>query len=282
VNALPLACTVRGCGQPLTRHGAAYDCPRGHSYDVARSGYLNLLQPQDRKAAVAGDRRQGIDARARLERAGVGRALVDALVRRIGDMNLAPGAVAVDLGSGTGRALATIAAAHEVAAVGIDLSVAAATHAARHWPALAWVVANADRTLPLLTGCADVVLSLHARRNPAEVARVLKPAGVFLAAVPAPDDLIELRAVVQGEGITRDRVPALVAEHEPLFVLDATVRVAARHRLEPELLRALLDASYRGARRSAADRVAALGALDVTLSSDVCVLKPRGDSRIDD
>jgi 23S rRNA (guanine745-N1)-methyltransferase len=191
-------------------------------------------------------------------------------------LNLPPSSMAVDLGSGTGRALATIAGAHEIAAVGIDLSIAAATHAARHWPALTWVVANADRTLPLLAGCADVVLSLHARRNPAEVARVLKPSGVFLAAVPAADDLVELRALVQGEGTTRDRVPALAAELAPLLALDATFRVTDRHRFEPELLRALLDATYRGARRSAADRVAALGALDVTVASDVCVLRRSG------
>jgi 23S rRNA (guanine745-N1)-methyltransferase len=233
------------------------------------------LQPQDRKAAIAGDPPAGVDARARLERAGVGSALAEALVRRIGEMNLRSSALVVDLGSGTGRALATIAEAHGVPAVGIDLSVAAVTHAARHWPALTWVVANADRTLPLLAGCADLVLSLHARRNPAEVARVLKPSGVFLAALPAPDDLVELRALVQGEEVTRDRVPALAAEHEPLFALDATFRVSDRRRLEPELLRALLDATYRGARRSAADRVAALGTLEVTLASDVCVLRRR-------
>ena len=80
---------------------------------------------------------------------------------------------------------------------------------------------------------------------------------------------------MQGEGVTRDRVPALAAEHAPFFALDATFRVTDRHRLEPELLRALLDATYRGARRSAADRVAALGALDVTVASDVCVLRQR-------
>jgi 23S rRNA (guanine745-N1)-methyltransferase len=220
-----------------------------------------------------------VRARARLERAGVGGALVEALVRRIGDMSLPPSAVALDLGSGTGLALATVAEAHGVSAVGIDLSVAAATHAARRWPALTWVVANADRTLPLLAGCADLVLSLHARRNPAEVARVLKPSGRFLAAVPAPDDLIELRARVQGAAVTRDRVRALAAEHEPRFALEATFRVTDRQRLEPELLRALLDASYRGGRRSVANRVAALSPLDVTLASDVCVLKP---GRIDD
>ena len=39
---LPLACTVRGCGQPLTREPRRFVCPGGHAFDIARSGYLNL------------------------------------------------------------------------------------------------------------------------------------------------------------------------------------------------------------------------------------------------
>ena len=191
------------------------------------------------------------------------------------ELALAEEAVVVDLGSGTGRALATIAAESAVTAVGIDLSVAAVAHAARHWPGPTWVVANADRRLPLLDGGVDLVLSLHARRNPVEAARVLTPGGVLLIAVPAPDDLIELRALVQGVGVARDRVGALVAEHERLFSLERRLRVADERRLEPERLRELLGATYRGARTSEGPRVATLGALSVTLASDVCVFRPR-------
>jgi 23S rRNA (guanine745-N1)-methyltransferase len=206
----------------------------------------------------------------------VGGALVDAVVRRLSVLALPRPTVVVDLGSGTGRALAAVAAAREVAGVGIDLSVAAVEYAARHWDGLTWVVANADRTLPLLDGSVDLVLSLHARRNPPEVARVLKPEGVFLAAVPAPDDLIELRTQVQGAGVTRDRLPSLVAEHRAGFAVEDTFRVDERLRLEPQQLRALLNVTYRGVRRSAEAQVTALTALEVTLAADVCVLRRRG------
>lgn len=273
MNVPPLACTVRGCGQPLVRHARTFACARRHSYDVARSGYVNLLQPQDRRAPHPGDARQAVAARAGLERAGVGDALVDAVVRRLASERLRPPAVVADLGSGTGRALAAVAAAREVCGVGIDLSVAAAEHAARHWGGLTWVVANADRTLPLLDGSVDVILSLHARRNPREVARVLRPEGVLLAAVPAPEDLIELRTHVQGGGVTRDRLTVLVAEHEAWFAVEDTFRVTAQLRLEPDQLRALLSATYCGRRHSANPRVSALTPLEVTLASDVCVFR---------
>ena len=58
-------------------------CPAGHSYDVARSGYVNLLQPQDRRSAAAGDSRVAIDARESLLAIGVGRTLIDGLTTRI-------------------------------------------------------------------------------------------------------------------------------------------------------------------------------------------------------
>ena len=82
---------------------------------------------------------------------------------------------------------------------------AAIERAARHFPDRIWVVANADRRLPLLDRSVDLALSIYGRRNPAEVARVLAAAGYLLVAVPAADDLIELRELVQGRRFERDR-----------------------------------------------------------------------------
>ena len=236
---------------------------------------MNLLQPQDRRSARPGDARAAVDARAALERVGVSQALVDAVVGRINALPLPPDAVAVDLGCGTGLALGSLFASRAITAVGIDLSAAAVTHAARHWPGPTWVVANADRRLPLLDGCVDVVVSLHARRNPEEAARVLRPAGVLVIAVPAPDDLIELRTRVQGSGATRDRVSALVAEHQSRFALVEQFRVAHTCHLDREAQLALLATTYRGARRSEAPYVEELTGTDVTLASDVCLFRQR-------
>ncbi|HKO57080.1 MAG TPA: rRNA (guanine-N1)-methyltransferase, partial [Thermoanaerobaculia bacterium] len=55
---------MRSCGSPLTA-GRSWVCPRGHSFDVARSGYLNLLQPQDRRSAYPGDSAAAVAARRR-------------------------------------------------------------------------------------------------------------------------------------------------------------------------------------------------------------------------
>ena len=269
----PLACTVRGCGRPLTRAGRHLSCETGHSFDVARSGYVSLLQPQDRRSAEPGDALEAVAARTRLLDAGVGRAAIDAIVART--PALARPLVAADLGCGSGELLGSVAAVRDVCGVGIDLSTAAAGMAARRFPALTWVVANADRGLPLLDASVHLITSLNGRRHVDECARVLTPDGTLIVAVPAPDDLKELREQVQGEAVARDRADAVVAAHEARFSLEERFTVRTRHRLEGDALRDLLRGTYRGARASAAGRVETLGALELTLATEVCVLRPR-------
>jgi 23S rRNA (guanine745-N1)-methyltransferase len=275
VPAPPLACSVRACGRPLTRRADALVCDAGHAHDVARSGYVNLLQPQDRRSRAAGDTRAAVQARSDLLRGGVGRHAIDEIVRLALATSPAQDAVVVDLGSGSGDALGSVAARHGVGGVGIDLSTAAAEHAAPRNPALTWVVANAARKLTLRDGSVDLVLSLHGRRNPVECARVLRAGGTLLVALPAPDDLIELRALVQGQGFERDRTGAMLAEHQPLFTVVDRTSERHVHTLDRESILSLLRSTYRGGRRAADARVAALGSLTVTLSTECVVLRRR-------
>ncbi len=265
---VPLACSVRGCGLALACHERAWVCSRGHAYDVARSGYVNLLQPQDRRSRHAGDSKAAVEARARLLATGIGREILERFVTRAAELSPGTSAVVVDLGTGSGDALGLLAIARPISGIGIDLSTAAIDHAARRFPALVWMVANADRRLPLLDASVDLVLSFHARRNAAECARVLTSVGSLLVATPAQDDLIELRERVQGEGLERDRADQLIAEHEPFFTLADRATAREHHRLPRESLLDLLLGTYRGARASAAARVDALANLDVTLASD--------------
>jgi len=270
-----LGCTVRGCGLLLEPSDRRYVCPRGHSYDVARSGYLNLLQPQDRRSRSPGDSKAAVRTRVGLLEKGVGRAILDGFVQRASELQLGVRPLVADLGSGTGDTLGTLSRARPITPIGIDLSVFAADCAARRFPALTWVVANADRRLPLMDGDVDLVLSLHGRRNPSECARVLRPTGLLLIAVPAHDDLVELRALIHGERLERDRAETLLAAYEPAFRLLEHWSLRDRQHLAREALLDLLRITYRGERTSMSRRVAGLGALEVTFASDVFLLAPR-------
>jgi 23S rRNA (guanine745-N1)-methyltransferase len=274
---LPLACSVRGCTLPLRRRDRSVVCDAGHAYDIARSGYINLLQPQDRRSRAAGDSKATIEARAALLKAGVGRTLIEALAAQAVTFDLGHEPVVVDLGCGSGDALAAIARQRASASIGIgiDLSTAAVERAARQFPDLTWVVANADRRLPVLDGSVDLVASIHGRRNPDEAARVLAPGRYLLIAVPAADDLIELRELVQGQRIEHDRSDAVLAEHESRFEMIERSVIRETVELDRTSLLDLLQGTYRGARLATAERVATLTRMRVTMASDVSVLRLR-------
>jgi 23S rRNA (guanine745-N1)-methyltransferase len=273
VRTSSLACTVRDCGLPLDRRGATYTCVNGHAYDVARSGYVNLLQPQDRRSAAAGDSTAAVEARARLLARRIGRGPLDVLLRGPAALRLAPDAVVADLGSGSGDALAAVVGESGRAGIGIDLSTAAARHAARQFPHITWVVANADRRLPMVDGGLSLVMSLNGRRNPGECARVLEPSGILFVVLPAPDDLVELRTAVQGARVERSRIDALIGDHNRLFTVVERFTSRERHALDPSAMRDVLTGTYRGARDRWRTRIDQLPPMEVTFASDCVVFR---------
>ena len=53
------------CGAALTREVRTLRCPAGHSYDLAKEGYVNLLPANYRHSASPGDDREMVAARTR-------------------------------------------------------------------------------------------------------------------------------------------------------------------------------------------------------------------------
>ncbi len=135
------------------------------------------------------------------------------------------------------------------------------------------MVANADRALPYADGSFRAVLSVTARLNAAEFRRVTREGGRLIVVVPAPDDLIELRAAVLGEGEERDRTPRVLQACAPFYTLERREQLRGRERLDAAAVADVLLASYRGLRMSQRARVASLGTLDVTLAREVLIFR---------
>lgn len=273
--AFRLSCPVRDCGRPLDADASAkhLSCERGHTFDRARSGYVSLVQPQDRRSVRAGDAPEAAAARSRWLARGHMDGLLGVLTARLAAAGLGRGARIVEAGCGDGWAVAAVAERLGLEACGIDLSKAALERAARHRPDAVWIAANADRRLPFPDGSVDAVASVFGRRNPGEFGRILAPGGVIVAAVPGPDDLVELRSAILGQAVLEDRLPAVLAEFRGFEELERE-RWTVRRELDRNAIADLLASTYRGVRRRERGRADALASLAVTLSADVAILRP--------
>ena len=199
------------CGAGLAADGRAWRCPAGHSFDVARQGYLNLAGgPEPANADTAAM----LDARTRVQDAGlfgfVERALDGAVpLTRVGTV--------LEVGAGTGHYLAGLVEDRPPArGIALDVSRAAAKRAARVHHRVASVVADVWRGLPLVNGVIDVLLCVFAPRNAAEFARVLAPGGRVLVITPTERHLAELReryGLLGIEDAKHDRLLAGMAGH---------------------------------------------------------------------
>jgi 23S rRNA (guanine745-N1)-methyltransferase len=268
-----LACSVRGCGAPLERGASAFTCARGHAFDVARSGYVNLLQPQDRRSKEPGDSPEAVFARRALHDAGFGRALTTTLIDCVERADVPSGAACADLGCGEGTHLFALVDHFRFAGFGVDLSVHAIEAAAKRHSGVTWIVANADRTLPFLDGSLALVVSIDGRRNTPEIARVLAPGGAYVVAVPAEDDLAELREAVLGAADAPDRTAAVLKETAGGFDLVERTVARERRRFGPSELALLAVSSYRCGRTRERDKLATVGELDITSSHHVLRLR---------
>jgi 23S rRNA (guanine745-N1)-methyltransferase len=182
------------CKSGFTAAAGAFVCRNGHSFDLAREGYVNLLCGGSRHPAAGGDSSPQLRHRAQFLGAGHLDALTMTIVRQVERSVQGPQHV-LDAGSGTGHHLARIAARlpGSVIGLGLDISKDAARQAARRWPSVAFAVANLWAGWPVRDQAVDLVVSIFAPKNFPEMARVLRPGGWLALAYPGPDHLIELR-----------------------------------------------------------------------------------------
>ncbi|MGW6422769.1 putative RNA methyltransferase [Nocardia sp. NPDC055053] len=208
-----LACPE--CGDELQPRERALRCGTGHSFDIARQGYVGLLTGASTK--MTGDTAAMLDARAAFQGAGHFAPIAAAIAQAFGattpgstdimssDRAVVPHngpaaahtpsdtSAVLEVGAGTGYYLAALLdAAPESAGIALDVAKPAARRAARAHPRMAAVLADAWRGLPIRDGALAGVLSVFAPRNPAEVARVLAPSGRFVVVTPTARHLNEL------------------------------------------------------------------------------------------
>jgi 23S rRNA (guanine745-N1)-methyltransferase len=208
-----LACPA--CAGRLQTSAGTLRCDRGHSFDVARQGYVSLLAAG--AEVGAGDTAEMVDARARFLAAGHFAPLVAALADRAAAAAPASPVIA-DIGAGPGTYLAAVVdrlpGAHGVT---LDLSRAAGKRAARVHPRVGAVVADGRLPLPLRSGAFDLALSVFAPRNAPELQRILRPQGTLLVVTPSDRHLNPMVARLQLLTVDPDKARRLDQQLGPHF-----------------------------------------------------------------
>lgn len=176
-----LACPI--CAQPLHTEQNRVCCARGHTWDVNRKGFVNLLS----RPHVTYYDRQLFEARGRLFEAGAYEPVLRAL-----EGCLKPGMRVMDAGCGEGFYLDALSRKMPLQGVGIDISRDAIAQAACHETPQLWLVGDVTR-LPFKDHSFDVILDILTPASYQSFWRVLKPEGLLLKVYPDTQYLKELR-----------------------------------------------------------------------------------------
>lgn len=177
------------CGADLTGTDRALRCRRGHSFDLARQGYVN---PRVGARTASGDSAAMVTAREGFLAAGHFDPLTRALIRSATSV-AGPDGCVVDVGAGTGHHLARVMdRLPDRVGLAVDASAYALRRAARAHPRVAAIGADTWRGLPVRTSVAALVLCVFAPRDGAELARIARPDGALLVVTPTDRHLTEL------------------------------------------------------------------------------------------
>ncbi|MDY5784797.1 methyltransferase domain-containing protein [Corynebacterium sp.] len=184
----------------------------GHSYDVARQGYVTLAG--GRGLNHEGDSADMVTARELFLSQGHFAPFVETVTERVADAvekSHAAEPVVLEVGAGTGYYLShTLDSIAGSRGVGIDISTPAAKLLSKAHPRIGAVVADVWEGLPLRDGTVDALTVVFAPRNPAEFARVLSDNGEAIILVADTGHLDELRAPLGILGVEEGKLERLL------------------------------------------------------------------------
>jgi 23S rRNA (guanine745-N1)-methyltransferase len=193
------------CAASIEIDAGVAKCEAGHSFDIARQGYVNFLTSQtfikNADTAAMVEARQKMHARPFFQNLAHQIAQVcDGLCRGM------PSPVIVEPGGGTGfYSRAATQVVSSAVAVSFDISVHAAKVCARQSNRIAAVVADVWQPWPIGENSADIVLSVFSPRNIEETKRVVRAGGTLIVVAPEVNHLVELRTKFNALGIERDK-----------------------------------------------------------------------------
>ncbi len=267
-----LRCPVCGAAGTLSENGRSFCCfgERSHTYDFAKSGYLNLSRSQK----SGGDGAEAVCARSAFLEKGYYRPLADR-VRELLDRFDAQ--TVIDAGCGEGYYTARMAREGRTL-LGFDLSKPAVDHAAKRMKH----ALNTEKTpkstalfavaslfeLPVADACADAVVNLFAPCAESEFCRVLKPNGVLVVVGAGKNHLMGLKRVLYETPYQNQPRADLPVSMKPIAREELTFQTEICGQADIDALFSMTPYYFRTSRSDRA-KLAALETLTTELSFDI-------------
>ncbi|MCM1507590.1 MAG: methyltransferase domain-containing protein [Ruminococcus flavefaciens] len=183
-----LICPV--CREKLSISGKSYICPNRHSFDIAKSGYVNLLLSKHAGKTVHGDNKLMVQARRDFLEKGFYSPLREALCEKIRS------GVILDAGCGEGYYTSGISEKFPDSEIyGIDISKTAVEMASKRHKNITFATASVFH-IPVADSSCDSLVTVFSPYCSEEFKRVLKQNGTMFMAIPAENHLWELKKAV--------------------------------------------------------------------------------------
>jgi len=192
------------CSQSLRAVNKSWVCQQGHCFDIAKQGYVNLLQVQDKRSKQPGDSKVMIQSRRKFLEQGY----YDPLLRKLHQVIQAVQALAVtennpdwlDMGCGEGYYVGKLKAmTPNWSWYGLDISKEAIKMAAKQYP-VQFIVAS-SRQVPALDASFDGIYNLFSPFKTEQLLRLLKAQGTWIRVSPGPSHLKEIKSALYSQPV---------------------------------------------------------------------------------
>ncbi len=271
-----LCCPIDG--EILQHHDKQLVCSNGHSFDIARQGYVNLLPVQHKRSKEPGDSKEMVVARTAFLNLGlyqpIANKLSDIINNKI-DADKNKDITILDAGCGEGYYFDFIAnslnknqANKNINYIGLDISKHAIIAAAKRNKQITWVVGT-NRQPPVTNACVDIIFCVFGFQSFEGFNKILDEDGIIILVEPGQHHLKELREIIYDDVKKTD--PPNINEAQALgFSVIATEQLQFKTgEITNDSIQSLLLMTPHFFRANKAGREAAINLQRVDLTVDV-------------
>ncbi len=204
IKAHNLACPIDGLRLDIQEKQLI--CANGHTFDVSRQGYVNLLPVQHKRSKQPGDSKEMVGARTQFLNSGLYEPVANKLAEILYAQITGENEVCIlDAGCGEGYYLDYVLnylknenIFNDISFIGLDISKPAIAESSKRNKEISWVVGT-NRQPPVDYASVNIILCVFGFQSFEGFKKILKSNGKIILVEPGPDHLKELREIIYVE-----------------------------------------------------------------------------------